>query len=205
MLQHTPTSDQEKIQLKKLLDGDEKAFDYFYDHYSLAVYRKLLKMIKIEFVAEEILQNVFIKLWEKRHLIDPEKGLKCYLYQIAQNMAYDFYRHLAREDRLKAEIRYSLSDITDDAAGTLLLKESQQLLEKAIEQLPEQQKIVFRLCKQEGKTYDEVSKMLGISKSTINGHVVRATRKIKAIMFNSHHISYSVILTFLSILIGEKN
>lgn len=203
MLQHTLTPDQERVQLKKLLDGDEKAFDFFYDHYSLPLYRKLLKMIKVEFVAEEILQNVFIKVWEKRHLIDPEKGLKCYLYKIAQNMAYDFYRNLAREDKLQAEIRYAFQDITSDAAANVLLKETNQLLEMAIEQLPEQQKIVFRLCKQEGRTYNEVSKMLGISKSTINGHIVRATRTIKMIMFNTHRSSYGLILPLLSFFIRK--
>lgn len=205
MLQPTLTPDQEKAQLKKLLEGDEKAFDFFYSHYSLPVYRKLLKMIKLEFVAEEILQNVFIKIWEKRHLIDPEKGLRCYIYKIAQNMVYDFYRNLAREDKLQAEIRYSFQDIASDAAADVLLKETNHLLERIIEQLPEQQRVVFRLCKQEGKTYDEVSKLLGISKSTINGHIVRATRKVKTIMFNTHHISYSLILPFLSFLIRKFN
>jgi RNA polymerase sigma-70 factor (ECF subfamily) len=202
MLQHTLTPDQEKATLKKLLEGDEKAFDFFYEHYSLPVYRKLLKMIKVEFVAEEILQDVFIKVWEKRHLIDPEKGLKCYIYKIAQNMVYDFYRNLAREDQLQAEIKYAFRDMTSDAATDVLLKETRQLLEMAIEQLPEQQKIVFRLCKQEGKTYDEVSQLLGISKSTINGHIVRATRKVKNIMFHTHHISYSLVLPLLSFLLN---
>ena len=197
MPQQTLTPDQEKIQLKKLLDGDEKAFDYFYDRYSLPVYRKLLKMIKVEFVAEEILQKVFIKIWEKRHLIDPEQGLKAYIYQIAQNMVYDFYRNLARENELQAQVKYAIKDLAEDAAANLLLKETSELLEMAIEQLPEQQKIVFRLCKQEGKSYDEVSQLLGISPSTINGHIVRATKKVKTFMFKTHNISYGLTITTL--------
>lgn len=197
MLQQTPLPDQEKNQLKKLLAGDEKAFDYFYDRYSLPVYRKLLKMIKVEFVAEEILQTVFIKIWEKRHLIDPEKGLKAYIYQVAQNLVYDFYRNLARENELQAQVRYIVNDITEDAASNLFFKETHNLLEMAIEQLPEQQKIVFRLCKQEGRSYDEVSELLGISTSTINGHIVRATKRVKTFMFKTHHISYSVTIPAL--------
>ena len=197
MPQQTLTPDQEKIQLKKLLDGDEKAFDYSYNCYSLPVYRKLLKMIKVEFVAEEILQKVFIKIWEKRHLIDPEQGLKAYIYQIAQNMVYDFYRNLARENELQTQVKYAVNDLAEDAAANLLLKETSELLEMAIEQLPEQQKIVFRLCKQEGKSYDEVSQLLGISPSTINGHIVRATKKVKTFMFKTHHISYGLTITTL--------
>ena len=197
MPQQTLSSDQEKIQVKKLRDGDVKAFDYFYDRYSLPVYRKLLKMIKVEFVAEEILQTVFIKIWEKRYLIDPEKGLKAYIYQIAQNLVYDFYRNLAREDELQAQVRYAVKDVIQDAVANLLFKETHELLELAIEQLPEQQKIVFRLCKQEGRSYDEVGELLGISTSTINGHIVRATKKVKTFIFKTHHISYSITIPAL--------
>lgn len=204
MHQKALTPDNDKFQLKRLRDGDERAFDYFYGRYSLPVYRKLLKMIKVEFVAEEILQTVFIKVWEKRHLIDPEQGMKGYVYQIAQNLVHDFYRKLAREQELQELVRYAVDEVTEDAGAHLLLKETHELLEMAIEQLPEQQKIVFRLCKQEGKSYDEVSQMLGISTSTINGHIVRATRKIKTFMFKTHHISCGLALpAFLHLI--QKN
>jgi len=178
----------------KLKDGDEKAFDYFYNIYSLPIYRKLLKMTKVEFVAEEILQTVFIKVWDKRGLIDPEKGLKAYLYQIAQNLVYDFYRNMAREEKLQAEVKYITSELAAGAEETILFKETSELLELAIEQLPEQQKMVFRLCKQEGKSYGEVSELLGISTSTINGHIVKATKNVKLFMFKTHNMSFTLIL-----------
>ncbi|GAA4323079.1 RNA polymerase sigma-70 factor [Mucilaginibacter gynuensis] len=203
MLQETPIQVNETNQLKKLLDGDERAFDYFYDLYSLPIYRKLLKMTKVEFIAEELLQNVFIKIWEKRHLINPEKGLKAYLYHIAQNLVYDFYRNLAREDELMEAVSYATNAITEDTAEKLIFKETNQLLEIAIEQLPEQQKLVFRLCKQEGKSYEEVSELLGISTSTINGHIVKATKKVKAYMFKTHHLSATLTVPVVLYLLKE--
>ncbi|MBE9586007.1 sigma-70 family RNA polymerase sigma factor [Mucilaginibacter sp. JRF] len=205
MTQYLPTPDQERVQLEKLLAGNERAFDFFYDRYSLPVYRKLLKMVKVDVVAEEILQNVFIKVWEKRHLIDPDKGLKAYLHQIAQNLVYDFYRNLAREEQLMASVKHAIGNaMTEDTAEKLLLKETHQLLEKAIEQLPQQQQLVFRLCKQEGKSYEEVGELLGLSTSTINGHIVRATKKVKMFMFQIDHIHFSLILPAVILLMDSK-
>jgi len=189
--------DQEKQQLIKLIDGDEKAFDYFYNLYSLPIYRKLLKMIRVEFLAEEILQNVFIKLWDKRNLIDPEYGLKAYLYQIAQNLVYDFYRNLAREEKLQIEVKSMMTEISAEVEEKVYFNETRELLSKAIEQLPDQQKIVFRLCKLEGKSYEEVSKLLGISTSTINGHIVKATKKVKTAILSSHDVAFITLLTVL--------
>lgn len=198
------TPDDEKIQLAKLRLGDSKAFCFFYDRYSLPIYRKLLKMLKVEFVAEEILQTVFIRIWEKRNLIDPEKGLKPYLYQVAQNLVYDFYRNLAREEKLQSEVRKSSAKMSESTYEQCFFKETNHLLEMAIDRLPEQQRIVFRLCKQEGKSYDEVSELLGISPSTINGHIVKATKKVKAFMFQTHRVSFALLLPTLVCYIEKK-
>jgi RNA polymerase sigma-70 factor (family 1) len=204
MSQQAVPTDFEKIQLERLRVGNVKAFDFFYDRYSLPIYRKILKMIKVEFVAEEILQNVFIKIWEKRHLIDPEKGLRPYLYQIAHNLVYDFYRNLAREEKFQSEVRHTIAKFSQASDEKILFDETKELLEKAIGMLPDQQRLVFRLCKQEGKSYDEVSEILGISTSTINGHIVKATKKVKTFMFQTHRASFKLVLPALLCFI-EKN
>jgi len=194
-------TDQEKSQLIKLKAGDEKAFDYFYKLYSLSIYRKLLKMVKVEFLAGDLLQNVFIKLWDKRELIDPDYCLKAYLYQIAQNSVYDFYRNLAREEKLQTEVKNRMTELVSEVEEKLAYRETQELLTNAIEQLPPQQQMVFRLCKLEGKSYEEVSELLGISKSTINGHIVKATKKVKTALLASHDVAF---LVFLAVLIKLK-
>jgi RNA polymerase sigma-70 factor (family 1) len=191
-------TDQEKSQLIKLRAGDEKAFDYFYKLYSLPIYRKLLKMVKVEFLAEDLLQNVFIKLWDKRELIDPGYCLKGYLYQMAQNSVYDFYRSLAREEKLQVAVKNRMTELTTEVEEKLLFKETHDLLTNAIEQLPQQQQMVFKLCKLEGKSYEEVSELLGISTSTINGHIVKATKKVKMTLLASHDVAFLVFLAVLT-------
>lgn len=184
----------EKLQLARLKEGDQRAFNYFYEQYSLTIYRRLKKMVKIDTLAEEFLQDVFVKLWEKRHLVDPEQSLKAYLHLIAQNLVFDFYRKLSREARLQEEVRHTLSEISPQLEEEFYLKETSGLLQKAIDNLPAQQRLVFTLCKMEGKSYEEVGRDLGISTSTINGHIVKATKSVKTFMADYHKVAFGLLL-----------
>ncbi|WP_158798360.1 RNA polymerase sigma factor [Pedobacter sp. L105] len=180
-------SEVELLGLLKL--GDKRVFDHFYKSYSLPIYRKLLKMTKVDILAEELMQDVFVRLWDKRHLIESGQPFKSYLYTIAQNIVYDFYRKAAREERLQSEVKAFSTELYHHTEEKIFFKETREILDKAINQLPAQQKLVFTLCKMEGKSYEEVSKTLGISTSTINGHIVKATKNIKEYMFNYEHIT----------------
>jgi RNA polymerase sigma-70 factor (family 1) len=181
--------------LEKFNKGDEKAFDYFYQTYSLSIYRMLLKMVKVDVIAQELLQDVFVRIWEKRHLIDPQQPFKSYLFRIARNISYDFYRKLGNDDKLQNEVRKHVSEVYSHIEEDLYLKETEQFINDVIDQLPKKQKQVFVLCKIEGKSYEEVSTLLGISISTVNGHIVNATKILKhAISQKETLILYAVLL-----------
>ena len=184
----------EKLQLARLKEGDQLAFNYFYEQHSLIIYRRLKKMVKIDTLADEFLQDVFVKLWEKRHLIDPEQSLKAYLHLIAQNLVFDFYRKLAREARLQEEVKLTFSEFHNPIQEDFYFKETTDVLQKAINNLPAQQKLVFTLCKIEGKSYEEVGRDLGISTSTINGHIVKATKRVKTYMTDYHKVAFGLLI-----------
>ena len=202
MIDYSRHSDYELLSLLK--HGDEQAFDHFYQLYSLPIYRKLLKMIKVDILAEELMQDVFVRLWDKRHLIEPGQPFKSYLYLIAQNLVHDFYRKVAREERLQSEIKAFSTELYLHTEERLFLKETKEILDKAINQLPAQQKLVFNLCKIEGKSYEEVSDALGISTSTINGHIVKATKNIKEYMFNYQNIAFALALSTAILAVANK-
>jgi RNA polymerase sigma-70 factor (ECF subfamily) len=151
-------------------------------------------MVKVDTLADELMQDVFVRLWDKRHLIDPEKSLKAYLFLIAQNMVYDFYRKLSREERLQSEVAATFSELYQHTEEEVILKETTSILNQAIEHLPAQQQLVFRMCKLEGKSYQQVSEELGISTSTINQHIVRATKSVKDFMFNYNHVAVHLLV-----------
>jgi len=199
-----PYDHDEKLLLIQLRNGHERAFNYFYERHSLIIYRKIKKMVKVDTLADELMQDVFVRLWDKRHLIDPEKSLRAYLFLIAQNMVYDFYRKLGREERLQSEVSAAFSETYQHTEEEVILKETTAILNEAIEHLPAQQRLVFRMCKLEGKSYQQVSEELGISTSTINQHIVRATKSIKDFMFNYNHVAVHLMVAGVIAELAEK-
>lgn len=158
--------------LLKMKKGDHDAFEVLYHEHSLEVYRRLLLMVKSADLAEELTQKVFIKIWESRAKIEANDSFKFFLYRIGKNMAIDFYREVSRNRNLLDEITKAQTGISYETEEAILLQETNQLFEKALEAFPPQQKQVFRLCKMQGLSYREVSDLLGISTSTISNHII---------------------------------
>lgn len=165
--------------LMKLKSGDLTAFDQIYKLYSIRIYWNILKMVKSEDDAKELLQDVFLKVWEKRNLLDPEQSFRSYLFQISKFTVYNFIRKNNLDKKLKDYLSQENSELYTHVEELLSYKQSDAFIQETIEQLPPQRKQVYKLCKIEGKSYDEVSKMLGISTSTISDHIVKATKFIK--------------------------
>ena len=162
-----------------LQKGDEGAFETIYGLYSQRLFGRLLKLVKTEAQAQEILQDVFIKLWQHRQSLDAEKSFRSFLFKIAENKVYDFFRKAARDKLMEANlISLSTTNYINIEEYTRA-EENLELLYKAIESLPPQRQQVFRLCKLEGRSYKEVSELLSISLSTISDHIVKATKAIK--------------------------
>ncbi|MCY4779378.1 RNA polymerase sigma-70 factor [Sphingobacterium sp. UT-1RO-CII-1] len=165
--------------LVAMQSGNQEAYGRIYQVYSAALYLNILKMVKNEADAQELLQVVFLKVWLKRHLIDPNQSFRPYLFQIAKYSVYNFFRKKNLDRQVDNYMREHQVDSYSHVEEHLHEKESEQWLMRTIEQLPERRQQIFKLCKIEGKSYAEVSEMLGISTSTINDHIVKATRFIK--------------------------
>jgi len=173
------TAQQEKEILFRLIQGDEQAFEKIYRLYSPGLYGKLLKLLKSVPQTEETLQDVFLKIWEYRASINPEKSFSAFVYKIAENKAYDFFRRIARHKEFETEL-IALSTSNYRVLEEIMADEEKSvLLENAITTLPPQRQQVFRLCKLKGKSYKEVGELLGISLSTISDHIVKATKSIR--------------------------
>lgn len=184
---------EERDLLLRLQAGDERAFEILYRLHSKAIYRKILGMVKVADIADELTQNLFIKVWQKRELIDPDKKFIFYVLQMAGNLVYDFYRKMHREQKLQEEVIAISTELYSHTEEELIYKESKAAIDSAIAALPPQQRQVFTLCKIEGKSYAEVSKLLGISTSTISNHIVQATRAIKRMLYSTDKTAIAVM------------
>ncbi len=188
-------NEQELILL--LQKGDESAFEKIYAQYSQRLLGALIKLVKSENLACELLQDVFIRVWNNREQIDPAKSFKSYLFRIAENLAYDLFRKIARDKRLQAELIARTCSSYNHVEEDLSNKENTQALQHLIIALPPQRRKIFSLVKLEGKTYAEVSELLNISPSTINDHVVKATKFIREQMCNNEASAISPLIFLL--------
>ncbi|OQP59588.1 hypothetical protein A3860_36985 [Niastella vici] len=169
----------EKDLLNQLIIGDEAAFRQIYLLYSGRLYGNILKLVKSKAVAEEILQEVFIKIWEHRRHIDVNQSFRSYLFRIAENKVCNFYVKASRDRALINTLTGIMSSNYSHVEEAIVSREQAAFLQHAIDTLPPQRKQVFQLCKIEGKSYEEVSALLGISTSTISDHIVKANRFLK--------------------------
>lgn len=175
----------EKELLIRLQSGDRTAFEQLYYIYSDRIYGSVLKLVKAEDIADELLQDTFVILWEKRHLINPDLSFKSWLYKVARNEVNQFYRKLARDKKLQDYVVATFTEQYSHTEEDIYLKESRDLIDKAIEQLSPQRKEVFTLCKLEGKSYEEAAGILGISSSTVSNHLVKANVAVRQYLFQS--------------------
>ncbi len=189
----SPKLFEERELLLKMQSGDERAFEILYRMHSSTVYRKILGMVKVADIADEITQELFVKVWRKRELIDPEKKFIFYILQMAGNLVYDFYRKMAREQKLMDEVIAISTELYSHTEEDLIYKESRAIIDQAIAALPPQQARVFTLCKLEGKSYAEVGDLLGISTSTISNHIVQATKTLKHILSGSEKAAIGLL------------
>ncbi|MFC4872123.1 RNA polymerase sigma factor [Negadavirga shengliensis] len=191
----------EKDLVIRLKAGDEKSFALLYDAYKGKLYGNLLRLVKDEEIARELMQDVFVKLWQKRDELDPEKSIGAFLFRVAENKAIDFFRKAARDRKLEAMLVAVATEHYSHIEEGIYQKETMASLEQAIKKLPPQRQRIFRLIKLEGKTYDEVGQLLGLTRSTINDHIVKATRSVKEQLFLSgDFVKGLVVVAFVELL-----
>lgn len=171
--------------LAQLRQGDVRAFDLLYANHSKPLLWKLRKMVKNPDEADELLQDLFVKVWAKREQINIQQSFQGYLYRVAQRMAIDYFRALERRSRLESEVQLQTSELVDDTESKLQAKETQKLLNAAIALLPEQRRRAFTLCKLEGKSHAEAAELMQISPNTVHNHLVKAVSFVKDYMERS--------------------
>ena len=171
----------EQEYIRRISQGDAAAFHAVYRYYSPRIYGKLIKVLKSEDLAADILQDLFSIIWQKRQEIDPDKSFGAYLFKISDNLVIDLFRKVKRDQQLIEKLIKAGAENWESTEEWLFRKENEAWLAKAIESLPPQRKLVFKLCKLENKSHEEVSRMLSISRATVNNHLVKAIQNLKGL------------------------
>lgn len=172
----------EKELLVQLNSGDAAAFHALYDRYKRPLAAKLFQLLKSTELVEDTLQDVFLSLWEYRGKFDVDRPFAPLLYRMARNKVTDIYRKAYRDMNYRAQLTYDDEQLEDPVDVQMINQEDMELLQKALDTLPERQREVFVLHKIEGRSYKEISELLSISHAAINQHIYRASKTLQITM-----------------------
>ncbi|WDF55829.1 RNA polymerase sigma factor [Mucilaginibacter sp. KACC 22063] len=184
----------ERELLIKIAKGNQHAFRLVFDKYRSKIYSYSLKILKSENAAEEVVQDVFLNLWSNRETLVHIQNLGGYLRRSTRNCALDDLRKIARETTA-----YSIKNIDwqegDQHTEKLIhFKEIQESLNKALDSLSPQQKLIYTLCKIDGMKHIEVAQQLNISIQTVRTHLKIANQAIKKLMQSHYKTIFLIIL-----------
>lgn len=173
-------SDKEHIILiVQLTKSNRLAFDQLFNLYSNRIYRFSRKLKLNHEEAEEVLQDTFLTLWERRTFLDPNKDFKAYLFKIAKSLIIKSFKrkalYFAYENYAKEEI------VMQDSSTENLIHyyDLLEILEKEINRLPEARKEIFNLSRKDGLSTDEISQKLGVSRRTVENQIYRTLKLLK--------------------------
>ena len=187
----------EKELVTRLREGDESAFESLYHLYSKRLLGFLIKSVKSETIASELLQDTFIKIWKNRENIDPEQSFRSYLFRISENIVFDFFRKASRDKALQAVLINSACEEYTHVEENLCTKENEQILHDVINLLTPKRREIFQLIKMEDRSYNEVSRALSISPSTISDHIVKATKFIRQHLDDAKVVALYILILFV--------
>ncbi|MCA5004296.1 RNA polymerase sigma factor [Sphingobacterium bovistauri] len=175
------------------INGNEKAFSVIFNLYSERILKRIYYILKDEDISIEVMQQLFVKLWLKRaDLSITYETFESYLYKMVSSLSIDHLRKNVRNQNLINTLANSRCDLEKSTEEYYIQKESLSIIEDAINMLPPQRKQIFTLCKLEGKSYFEVSEILGISVSTVSNQLVSATKSIRNYA-SKYHLEAKII------------
>lgn len=160
---------------KEIKAGNRLAFSQFfrenYNRYVVFV----LRYVDTKSDATDIVQDVFVKLWEKKHSIDINKSLSAYVYTSVRNGCLNFIRdHKSKYTALDGEL-------VDQSMSLDVDEDSSISVEALIEELPERQREAFQLSRFDGLQHDEIADIMEVSPRTVNNHIVAALKNLRDI------------------------
>lgn len=155
--------------------GDQKAFKEIFDHYQHRLYEYIFRMVKSKEIAEELVIDVFMKLWNGREMLQEIENLNGFLFRVAYTKTIDFFRSAAANKNFVDLVEEQISaQDASNAFNELVSKEYDEMLRKAIALMPPKRKMIYEMSRDHNLSHEEIAGRLGISKSTVANTIVEA-------------------------------
>lgn len=160
-------------------EESQQAFHELFIRYAPRIYSFSYSYFKSKDDAKELVQKVFLKIWDKRNSIDISQNIRSYIFRITVNTIYDAIRRKNVEYVFKNYALHSPLNDTEQTLQSVIYNDLQHILNNLVQQLPEQQQLIFKLSRIDGLTNDEISEKLKLSKRTVENHLYRALSFLK--------------------------
>jgi RNA polymerase sigma-70 factor (family 1) len=179
-----------------LRDGDKMAFAEFYNRYHKPVYRYLISLVKVPEIAEDLVHEIFLKLWDIRLKLEIKENFKGYLFWMCHNKAADTTKKIAGERILKNQLllHYYHTLSTVETHTLEQLQRYDNLIDEALNSLSPQRRKVYELCKKQGKSYQEAANELQISTHTVKEHMSYALSALRDFLRQNGEFSLACIV-----------
>lgn len=172
-------SEQESIE--QIRRGDLGSFKIVFERYYCAIHAFTRGIVDNDFHAEEITQNVFIRIWLKRASLDPGRSFKSFLYTLTRHEIADYFRSDKYDrHRRRLDLLHDAEHVQEQFAANYDAERMRQMVLDEVDRMPAQRRQVFRLSRIEGLANDQIAERLRISKRTVEGHLNAALRTLRA-------------------------
>lgn len=180
----------EKELLIQVSEGDERAFRDLFEIYYEQLYHYVFGFIKSKQVSEELVMDVFLKIWLGRDMIPEIHSFNAFLFRVAHNKSIDFLRSAARDPKFQDLLWENIQLANNTAAdSSILVQEYENKLREAVSLLAPQRKKVYQLSREQNMTHDQIAAQLNLSKNTINNHIVEAQRFIRTYLSKNFDVA----------------
>jgi RNA polymerase sigma-70 factor, ECF subfamily len=186
--------------LSAVAGGDQKAFGELFSTHKDRTYTIAFILTDDPLIAEELVQDVFLRIWKNRDKLTTLDDFAAWLYTITRNRALTALQKIAREGRNRSEFISYLPEKVNDAGSKMDDHDMQQLLETALSRLSKQQRRVFELSRLQGYSREEVAQALGLAPATVSVHLTIALRSVRAFLTSRLD---SLLAVFLMIVFFE--
>ncbi len=174
-----PTTYKENELLQRIAHGDESAFRLLFNEHWQNIYGVAFMLTKSVPLAEDMVQEIFMKLWIKREELAKVENLRSYLFIIARNHIFNELRKRTTDVSFTHHLHEYFYETKESPEQKLLQKESEQIMDRIIEHLPQRQRIIYQLSREEGLSRNEIAGRLGIAPNTVRNHLARALEMIR--------------------------
>ncbi len=187
--------DSEKELLMEVAAGSEKAFRELFNQYHQHLGRYIFTITRSRVMAEEIVQDVFMKIWVNHQRLSEVQSFKAYLFVLSRNYTLNYLRKVARDQLLKDRWQQDVVQALKAEDG--LPSSYYRLLDQAIDQLPTQQRTVYLLSRHQRLKYSEIAERLNLSRETVKSYLKIATSSITSYITSNLEAIVPTIVFFI--------